>query len=54
MIKITEKTAIAEVGALVCDALKKQGIDAFLSGGAVVSIYTVPISTRVLISILCR
>jgi hypothetical protein len=37
---ITRKTTIAELGALVCEALKKEGIDAFLSGGAVVSIYT--------------
>lgn len=38
--KITSKTTLAEVGALVCEALKKADIDAFLSGGAVVSIYT--------------
>ncbi|OFZ54758.1 MAG: hypothetical protein A2428_01045 [Bdellovibrionales bacterium RIFOXYC1_FULL_54_43] len=37
---ISEKTTIAELGAIVCEALKKVGIDAFLSGGAVVSIYT--------------
>lgn len=37
---ITSKTTLAEIGAIVCDALKKSGIDAFLSGGAVVSIYT--------------
>jgi len=40
MTKITTKTTIAELGALVCEALKKTGIDVFLSGGAVVSIYT--------------
>ncbi len=28
------------MGAIVCEALKQSGIDAFLSGGAVVSIYT--------------
>lgn len=38
--KITGKTTIAELGAIVCEALKAEGIDAFLSGGAVVSIYT--------------
>lgn len=40
MNRITEDTSIAEIGAIVCDALKRAGIDAFLSGGAVVSIYT--------------
>jgi hypothetical protein len=38
--KITPKTTIAELGAIVCEGLKAEGIDAFLSGGAVVSIYT--------------
>lgn len=38
--KITGKTTIAELAAIVCEALKQAGIDAFLSGGAVVSIYT--------------
>lgn len=37
---ISEKTTIEEVGAIVCQALKNADIDAFLSGGAVVSIYT--------------
>lgn len=37
---ITAKTKIAEIGAIVCEALKKSDIEAFLSGGAVVSIYT--------------
>ena len=37
---INEKTTIAELGAIVCEALRAAGIDAFLSGGAVVSIYT--------------
>jgi hypothetical protein len=37
---IGENTSISELGAIVCDALKREGIDAFLSGGAVVSIYT--------------
>jgi hypothetical protein len=40
MTEISEVSTIAEVGAFVCDALKNAGIDAFLSGGAVVSIYT--------------
>ena len=40
MTKISKKMPIAELGALVCESLKKEGIDAFLSGGAVVSIYT--------------
>lgn len=40
MSKITKRTSIAELGAIVCEALGKQGIDAFLSGGACVSIYT--------------
>jgi hypothetical protein len=38
--KITEGTTLAELGAYVCDSLKASGIDSFLSGGAVVSIYT--------------
>ena len=37
---ITKKSSIEEVATLVCTALSKQGIDCFLSGGAVVSIYT--------------
>jgi hypothetical protein len=37
---ITSKTTIAELGALVCEARRAQGLDAFLSGGAVVSVYT--------------
>lgn len=37
---ISEKTSIAEMGAIVCEALKQDGLDALLSGGAVVSIYT--------------
>ena len=37
---ITKKTTLAELGASVCEALRQAGIDAFLSGGAVVSIYT--------------
>jgi hypothetical protein len=40
MIRITEKSTIEEVGAIVCSALGAEGIDSFLSGGAVVSIYT--------------
>ena len=38
--KISEKTTIAEMGAIVCEKLKQADIDCFLSGGAVVSIYT--------------
>lgn len=38
--RISGKTTIVELGAIICEALKKTGIDAFLSGGAVVSIYT--------------
>lgn len=40
MSRITQKSTIAEVGAIVCEALKQAGLDVFLSGGAVVSIYT--------------
>jgi hypothetical protein len=39
-VKITSKTTLEELGAIVCTALKGVGVDAFLSGGAVVSIYT--------------
>ena len=38
--KITKKTDIQTVASIVCDCLLKHGIDAVLSGGAVVSIYT--------------
>ena len=34
MSAITSKTTLAELGAIVCEALKRAGIDAFLSGGA--------------------
>lgn len=37
---ITKESSIAEVGAIVCEALTREGLDVFLSGGAVVSIYT--------------
>ena len=37
---ISKKTTLAELGAIVSEALKKIGIDCFLAGGAVVSIYT--------------
>lgn len=40
MKKITVKTGLAELGSIVSEALRERGIDAFLSGGAVVSIYT--------------
>ena len=40
MTKISQTTTIAEIGAIVCEGLKAAGLDAFLSGGAVVSIYT--------------
>jgi hypothetical protein len=38
--KIMSKTTIEEMGAIVSQALLDNGIEAFLSGGAVVSIYT--------------
>lgn len=38
--KITRKSDIQTVASIVCDCLLKSGIDAVLSGGAVVSIYT--------------
>ncbi|HOW51620.1 MAG TPA: hypothetical protein PLV42_06215 [bacterium] len=40
MKKITAKTTIKDLALIVCGALKKNGIDAVLTGGAVVSIYT--------------
>ena len=38
--KISGNTTLSELGTIVCSALREVGIDAFLSGGAVVSIYT--------------
>ncbi|HNT27302.1 MAG TPA: nucleotidyltransferase [bacterium] len=38
--KITAKTTIKDLALIVCGTLKKNGIDAVLTGGAVVSIYT--------------
>jgi hypothetical protein len=38
--KISKDLPIGEIGAIVYSALKAAGIDAFLSGGAVVSIYS--------------
>lgn len=38
--RITRQMSLLEIGALVCTRLKEAGIDTFLSGGAVVSIYT--------------
>jgi hypothetical protein len=38
--KITKNSTIAEIGTIVCQSLKDAGVDCFLSGGAVVSIYT--------------
>lgn len=38
--KITKKSDIKAIASIVCDCLLKKGIDAVLSGGAVVSIYT--------------
>lgn len=38
--KITKKTDIQAIASIVCDCLLKHGLDAVLSGGAVVSIYT--------------
>lgn len=40
MSAIDENTSIEELAAMVCQKLKDRGIDAFLSGGAVVTIYT--------------
>lgn len=40
MISINENTSIEEIGALVCQKLREAGIETFLSGGAVVTIYT--------------
>ncbi len=37
---INEQTTLSEIGGLVCSSLKSAGIDSFLSGGAVVTIYT--------------
>ncbi len=37
---VTEQTTVSEIGGLVCSSLKSAGIDCFLSGGAVVTIYT--------------
>ena len=38
--RITPKTSLASLAVIVSTALTKSGIEAFLSGGAVVSIYT--------------
>ena len=38
--KITRQSDIQTVAAIVCDCLLKAGIEAVLTGGAVVSIYT--------------
>lgn len=40
MMQIDENTTIEEIGCLVCQKLKDKGIETFLSGGAVVTIYT--------------
>ena len=40
MKKITKKSTLEEIGTLVCQHLNQSGIECFLSGGAVVSIYT--------------
>jgi hypothetical protein len=39
-VKITKHSDIQTIASIVCDCLLKNGIDAVLSGGAVVSIYT--------------
>jgi hypothetical protein len=39
-VKITKKTPIEEIGALVCQALAAEGIESVLTGGAVVTIYS--------------
>lgn len=38
--KVSRNLTVLEIGALVCEKLRQAGIEAFLSGGAVVSIYT--------------
>lgn len=38
--KITKKSDVQTIASIVCDCLLKHGVDAVLSGGAVVSIYT--------------
>jgi hypothetical protein len=40
MTEISHKSTIEEIAALVCQKLLEAGIETFLSGGAVVSIYT--------------
>jgi hypothetical protein len=40
MAKITKRSTLMELAAIISDALQKAGIAATLSGGAVVSIYT--------------
>ena len=40
MAKITSRTTLMQVAAIISNALQKDGIPATLSGGAVVSIYT--------------
>ena len=40
MSKITAQSDLAEIAALVSDALERAGISAVLSGGAAVSIYS--------------
>jgi hypothetical protein len=37
---INKNTSLPELGAIICQSLTDEGIDCFLSGGAVVSIYT--------------
>jgi hypothetical protein len=39
-VKITKKSDLQTIASIVCDCLLRNGIDAVLSGGAVVSIYT--------------
>src|SRR5438128_1021369 len=38
--KISEKSDIQEIASIVCDCLLRENIQAVLSGGAVISIYT--------------
>ncbi len=38
--KITQKTSLKQLAVIVCDHLNKEGIEAVLSGGAVVTIYS--------------
>jgi len=40
MTKITKKTTLPELAAIVCQGLKKQGIEVVLTGGGAVTVYS--------------